>query len=307
MPIAQKIQFLKRTQINDAKWNTCVSNAPNGILYSYTWYLDCFAENWFGLVYEDYEMVMAFPCKSKMGIHYIYLPPLLPHLGLMGNNINNSIFNLFLNAIPPKYRLIDIVVHNQENVLLPESVITPVINYCLGLNKPYEVLRKEYNDNTLRNIKKKSAEGELILLDNPMKVIEMAKVQFSHFDKKVLLALDKFAALNLTCPVENRCKNYAYISKDKKLLAAASIMFSHQRMYYLVATSTREAKVLGAAHKLVDAIIHNFADTDTLIDFEGSAIEGIAFFYAGFGAKADHYQRIYINTLSPIIKFITAK
>jgi hypothetical protein len=95
MAPADNIRLLKRNEINDNKWNSCVSNSANGFLYSYSWYLDCFADKWFGIVSNDYEAVMAIPFKKKLGIPYVYLPSLIPHLGLIGEPVTEKLLRSF--------------------------------------------------------------------------------------------------------------------------------------------------------------------------------------------------------------------
>jgi len=305
MPHADQIQLLNRNEINDSRWDECISNAANGFLYSFTWYLDQFAENWFGLVYKDYEMVMAFPFKKKMGISYVYHPALVPHLGLIGNNAGDEIFHAFMNCIPGMYKLIDYTVNNAVKISTNGCTVTPAANYTLSLQPSYTELSGKYNTNTIRNIAKQTETG--VARAGTTDVIALAKKQFSQFPGNVLAALDRYITLNNNCPEMNRCRNYGIFNKENELEAAASIMFSHNRLYYLVAANAAEARKSGASHKIVDAIIKDHAGRNLLLDFEGSDIPGVAFFYSGFGASAGFNQKLHINKLNALLRFLTAK
>ena len=49
---------------------------------------------------------------------------------------------------------------------------------------------------------------------------------------------------------------------------------------------------------LIDNFIKNNAETDFLLDFEGSNIEGVQRFYKGFGAENQNYIHIYYKPFS---------
>ncbi len=301
------IRLLKRNEIDDGRWNNCICNASNGIIYSYTWYLDRLAENWFGLVYKDYQFVMAVPYKKKAGIRYVYHPALVPQLGVIGNDIPGELPESFIRSIPPDYKLIDYTIINQTIISIDDCKVTPAVNYTLSLHKPYDILKKQFTTNTIRNIAKHKQEGTITKKIDTTDTINLAKKQFSGFPKNVLAALDKYVDLNNNCPDENKCVNYGYINEQQKLEAAASIMFSNNRIYYLVVTNSPEAKTKGASHKIIDAILKDHAGTDVVLDFEGSDIPGIASFYRGFGATACHYQKLYINRLNFLLRTLASK
>ena len=65
----ESIQYLLHPQINKKKWDGCIDNAANGLLYATSTYLDCMAVQWYALVLTDYEMVMPLPCRKKYGIN----------------------------------------------------------------------------------------------------------------------------------------------------------------------------------------------------------------------------------------------
>ena len=58
-------KVLKRDEIDDQKWDSCVHFAPNGNIFSYTWYLDCIYDNWHGIVESGYTSVMPIFVKKK--------------------------------------------------------------------------------------------------------------------------------------------------------------------------------------------------------------------------------------------------
>ena len=59
-----------------------------------------------------------------------------------------------------------------------------------------------------------------------------------------------------------------------------------------MAVTNKEGLKSKANFLLVDTFIKNNSNAGIILDFEGSNIEGIARFYAGFGAKKTTYQEI---------------
>ena len=60
------IRYVKHDDIDPDKWDECVRNAKNGLIYGYSFYLDHMAKNWDGLILGDYEVVMPLPWNKKI-------------------------------------------------------------------------------------------------------------------------------------------------------------------------------------------------------------------------------------------------
>jgi hypothetical protein len=65
-----------------------------------------------------------------------------------------------------------------------------------------------------------------------------------------------------------------------------------------------DGRTAGASHFLIDAFIKDHAGTDMLLDFEGSDIRNLAFFYSSFGAKEENYGAIKLNRLPFYMKWL---
>src|SRR5919107_951083 len=99
-----QIRYISRSEIDTLKWDRCIQQAANGLIYGYTVYLDNMAAHWDGLVLNDYEAVMPLTWNKKYGFYYIYQPFLSAALGVFGNHLNSNIIGLFLHAIPRRFR-----------------------------------------------------------------------------------------------------------------------------------------------------------------------------------------------------------
>jgi hypothetical protein len=55
---------------------------------------------------------------------------------------------------------------------------------------------------------------------------------------------------------------------------------------------------------LIDDFIRQNAESNLILDFEGSNIQGIARFYAGFGAEPQTYLSVRINRLPWLLRIL---
>ena len=154
MTTGNQIKYLSYKEIDKAKWDACITNAPNGLIYAYSFYLDCMAKHWDALVLNDYEAVMPLTWNKKYGFYYLYQPAFTASLGVFGKNLNEKIISDFLKAIPAKFKLIEISL-NSGNIFSDSKNFSLLrSNYILHLNTSYEELYRSYRDNHKRNITK---------------------------------------------------------------------------------------------------------------------------------------------------------
>ena len=94
-------------------------------------------------------------------------------------------------------------------------------------------------------------------------------------------------------------KQYVMATFLRKKISLPQPFFSlaQNRIYYMLAWNNEEGRQKGASHQLIDAIIKENAGKDIWLDFEGSDIPGIAFFFEGFGAQPEYYYYLRENRL----------
>src|SRR5262245_52449819 len=103
------LQYLHRSEVDTIKWDQCINEAHNGLMYACSFFLDHMAGNWDALVLGDYEAVMPLPWRKKFGIYYLYQPFVTASLGVFSANaIDKELMETFLNSIPAKFKLIEI-------------------------------------------------------------------------------------------------------------------------------------------------------------------------------------------------------
>jgi hypothetical protein len=232
---------------------------------------------------------MPLPWKQKLGIKYIYHPLFAQQLGVFYHRATDNHTFEFLAHIPFRFMKLDISLNFLNQV--KQLSLNIRTNHLLPLNKPYNELLKACNENTRRNIKKATK------LNNPT----TDKVDLNDFialKRETLVASIKKAETErlyrlITYLVTNKqAKIVGVYSDTNQLMAAVCLVHFKNRLVYLFAASSEQGKEKRSMFAVINHIMQQQALSDTLIDFEGSNIEGVAQFFKGFGAVTENYFRL---------------
>ena len=305
MITGNQIKYLQNKEIDKAKWDACITNAPNGLIYAYSFYLDCMARHWDALVLGDYEAVMPLAWNKKYGFYYLYQPAFTASLGVFGKNLNSELIDDFIRSIPSKFRLTEISL-NTGNIIGDSKRFSLLrSNYILNLKNPYEEIYKNYRDNHIRNIKKAFQLGCSVSKEISVdEIVQLNKEQLQHIDGTKPEDYPNFKKVYELLKAKGQARTYAIVDPKNKVLASAVFFFSHNRAYYIMVGNHPDGKTLGASHALIDAFIKDHADQNLIFDFEGSDIRNLAFFYSGFGATKEIYPALKINKLPWYIRLL---
>lgn len=289
------IQYFTRKTLNIEKYDACIKNANNTRIYAFSWYLDIVSDNWDALVLDDYKAVMPLPWRSKYFIKYIYIPCWTQQLGVFSSGkINDKLIMRFIHKIPKKFKKITIN-FNTENKLIDKNS-TEKVNYILPLNKPYDVLFKNYRSIRKRVKKKlhffKTDVNDYKNLIQLFKKEKKGKVSISELDYQKLAVLINY--LNKKNSVE------ILLVKDdeEQLLGGAFFLKDAKRITYLFSAVSKQGRKKQIMTLVIDTIINKYANTNYTLDFEGSMIEGIAFFFKSFGAIEEKYYLYQSNVIT---------
>ncbi len=292
----ENIKYIKRTELNIAKYDNCIDNSPNGLLYAYAFYLDKMAEKWDVLVLNDYDAVMPLVWNSKWGIKYLYQPPFTQQLGVFSFlPITHDLLYAFFQQLTQYFTFAEIFINYQNNV---EGSVAKR-NYILRLDEDYALIAQRYKPDLVKNLKrssqfnpeyKETKDISLILKlyrDHYGKQLPHIKQKsYKQFEKLCLIALGKgtLIARKVT-------------SQNGGILACAILIMAKNRMHLLQSVNTQDGRRQGANHFLIDALIKEFSGRDLILDFEGSEIPGIAYFYRNFGSVNEPYFYFRLNKL----------
>ncbi len=277
-----QIQHLQHKHIDFRKWDDTILSSANHLGYAYSWYLDIVSPGWEALVTDDYEFIMPLPVKRKYKIPYLVQTVLTQRLGIFFFFVlSDEVMQLFIKNIP--YYSYELNM-NERNF---NAEVTKLPNYVLKLNDPYENIQQKYSKNTVRNIEK--AQKNNVRIVDKIEIEEFISL-FSQVNPNAIAVIKSTYRAILTTGTKNKMITIsgAYNTKDE-LIAGICHFFTGKRIVCLLPVSNAEAKKTSAMFLLIDSLIRTFAETDRIVDFEGSQIEGIARFYRGFGAADQPY------------------
>jgi hypothetical protein len=302
------ICYVRHHEIDRDRWDACIRQAFNGIIYAYSWYLDIVSPQWEAIIEDNYTTVMPLTGGRKMGISYLYPPYFVQQLGVF--SIKKMIaddVNRFLKVIPAHYRYLEINLNTFNKVAdLPEYELRKNLTYELDLIKSAEQLQADYSENTKRNLQKAN-KHDFIFTNQPSRekiislfrkgrgagVSTLREPQYDVF-RRLLQALDARGRLHARG-----------LTNDKgELLAGAFFVDANGKVIFLFSGLSDKGRQQGAMFALINQFILENAHKNLILDFEGSNDLQLARFYKGFGAKECVYLQIRSNRLPWPIRWL---
>jgi hypothetical protein len=287
-----EIAIIPSHNIDREKWDRCINDSSNAIIYAGSLYLDHLADNWTGIVLNDYEQVMPVAWRKKFGIRYSYQIPFLQQLGIFcGKKVPDE--KLFLKALFSLCRFGDYPFNFGNSIGGTENFV----NFILPLEGSYDDLSKRFSADVLQNIRRATTldlhygKGEIDEAFHQYRTLygKQSGVLDEHFEKFRKLCVfigknDKIIVRKVTSP-------------DGSLLAIALLPVYLMRMYNVMNSTSPLGKKSEANYFLLSRLWMEFEATGMTFDFEGSDIPGVREFYRKFGSINQPYQKLHFDHL----------
>lgn len=292
------IRYLKHDDIDKQKWDGCIADSTNALVYAYSWYLDIVSPRWDALVDDGYQAVMPLTWKSRFGMRYLCQPFFTQKLGVFSKNeMSDNLLAAFLDKTKSLFLFAEINL-NASNVLKDSRQHD---NYELSLAADYGQLAANYHENTRRNLLK-AAKGNLVTVDDVG--VEKLISLFDTDRRKSLPSFneDSYDVLR-ALSVEALRRGSAFIKGvahegGGDVVAAAMFLSDSKKLTFLFSGNSIEGKQSQAMAFLVDSVVRQYCGSGLILDFEGSDDEGLARFYKGFGSELVRYNSLNFNNMS---------
>jgi hypothetical protein len=287
-----EISIVASHDIDRNKWNRCIDESPNGLIYALTDYLDHMTEQWTGIIINDYEAVIPVPWKKKFGIRYAYAVPFIQQLGLFSINQRN-IDEEVMKAIFSLCRYGEYYFNYANNV----SNANARINYVLPL-KAFNELVKTFSDDAQQIIRKTLSSDieytgasldEAIDLCRELYGNRFPNVKESDYEnfKRVCQFFSSKDALVLK----------RVIDKKNNTVAVVILLQYRDRLYNIMNGTTPRGRTLKANYFLLSNVWKEFESSNFMFDFEGSELTGVKEFYEKFSPQNEPYFSLRFNHL----------
>ena len=295
------ITYLPHKDIDKMKWDACIDNASNGLIYAYSFYLDIMSKNWDALVMNNYEMVMPLTWNRKFGVSYLRQPAFTQQLGIFGPDaFSNEITEQFIYKALDVFPFMEINL-NYANAHLKYSV--KKCNLILPLHHPFTVIKESFRSDLV-----KKAISAHIVFEPSNNIEEAIKTFRDVYSNKVSHVSEKnYEDLLQVCILlkSNQQLLIRKVSSINGSLLSISIFFKDsKRIYYILSATLPNGRRCDANAFLLHELIREFSGQNLILDFEGSDIPSINFFFRKFNPLEQSYTSIAINKLPPWKKWI---
>jgi len=273
------IRYLKQKDIDREKWDKCVSNAENGLIYGMSWYLDAVCDHWDGLVLNDYQAVMPLPWKRKYGLKYVMQPNYCKVLGIFGDNADHKLVKGFVNSIPKRFIYTKLMINEAVTAkpvgLIQRIDLTKTIAFSKSTKKN---INKAYKNGLSARMSR--LESFLTLFHSVSAVYRTDKMR-----QNILNMLDDKNILDNSLFVEVLYNGIHSIS-------VVWLIRYNGTIYSMLTASTDNARQLNAKYLERDFIVKHVCKNLRFFDFTGSTLTGVYNFNKGFANSSYSYYEL---------------
>ncbi len=299
-----RIEIIPANHIDKMKWDACINNSNSPLIYATTFYLDYIADNWHGIVVNDYDCIMPIVWRIKYGIRYCYDVPFTQQLGWFQQRANIITAADLLKILFSFSKYGDYTFNFRNAETISDAAFCN--NYILPLSQSYAEITNRYSNDLVNNLKKAGKEN---FIYSPEESFETAV----NFYQQLYQSRTPHVSNNDFQKFKNLC---AFLAKQgnvivrkvcngkNELLSIVLLLKYGNRLYNMMNSTTAEGRKTEANHFLFDHIFQEFAGIDLLFDFEGSDIPGIRKFYEKFGAVNQPYAILHFNHLPFPLKLL---
>lgn len=289
--------ILSRSKLDTTKYDACVHDSPWCRVYAYSWYLDAFCEDWYVIMQGDYDAVMPVPVKRKWGISYVYKPPFTQQLGVFAKEAIDT--ESFYRKLKGRHLHIDYTHHGPQLPDNDEERPNYIVNFR---NQP---LQDQLNTNRKRDLKKAVKANLQFDPDVPWNIAGQYFTTHQLTDNQPLPA----EAFHQVCHAEKLYGSFklAAVREGADIIFLQAYATDRSRVYNLVPMAVHaRARETGAATFALVELTRHMPATISILDFEGSAIEGVANFYRSLGGTLEsyyHFHRSYVRRRRQVSEF----
>jgi hypothetical protein len=286
-----KICYLPHNLIDKKKWDDCIANADNSLIYAYSYYLDKMSENWHALVMNDYEAVMPLTWNKRFGISYLRQPAFTQQLGIFGNILfDKKVTESFIAMALEKFSFAEI------NLNYANEYNTKKCNLILPLKKAFLEIEQNFRKDFVNKIKKND-----LIYESSDDVEKAIQIFRENYNEKIKIASKAYQHWLHACNIlktKEQLLMRKVNSPEGELLSTAVFLKDNRRIYYVMSSTLPLGRKQQSNYFLLYNLIKEFSGQDLILDFEGSEIPSIRQFFLKFGAIEQPYTFVKINNLS---------
>lgn len=276
-----KAYWVNRKEIDKKKWDDLVLKTEGASIYVLSFYLDAVAEDWEAYIAEDFSFAVPVAVVRKGGLKRVYPALFQRYIDVIGD-VSKLDLHQFEHEILKRYKKGSL---NSK---------TPLIASLTGDEFIYQAVEKEdfkLKTQAKRMLQRFSKAAYTIREEN-VNTEELSQFIAKELSKKLPIYATKSVLFlfDLIKKAEENGQLYKIGLFHKEELKGGLIGLKfNNRLLYLKGTSTEESQKEGAMYALMNHFIHHGFAHNCAIDFGGSRVEGIRFFFTRFNGKDQIY------------------
>lgn len=300
-----QFHIIPSNEIDAGKWDQCIRSSEANTIYAKYIYLQHLADNWSGLVLNEYAAVMPVVWRKKWSIRYAYDAPFIQQLGLFGKYSFTDLKEA-INTTMQYIRYGDLFFNHTNAVQQLLSGIVVATNFIIPLHTEYEIIKQGYNKHLKNKLKKASSQSLQYLSSDDIELTIQTYQQLyaQRFPSVTVKNYQRLMVVAKQLYNQEQCFVRQVLDKDDNQLAVALFLKDENRIYNILPSTTEKGRSASAMHFLIDNVIKEFAGTPFIFDFEGSDVPGIKTFYRSFGAVIEPYYHLHYNQLPVPFKWL---
>ena len=296
--MSPSVRRLRRTQIDDRRWDAAVMRDAVPLPYGLSWWLDAATDHaWEGLVLDDYRVVLPLPIGRRFGVLPVYLrPPYTQQLGPFGQPQRGDVGAL-LRAVPPKLQVALPLRPTLPLAEVPRQYrVRRRTNYVLDLSRPYAETKRGFPKKLQQYLMRCSLD-ELAPIDAAA-LVAMSRSQLTGRQGVSALSFGRLTSLIEACCHRGLGKCYQ-LKVNQECLGAGFYPQLEGRTINLVAVTTEAGRKQRGMSRLLSLVFAlQSGQPGATFDFEGSELPGVREFFAKFGGTDEGYYLLRKGLLS---------
>lgn len=304
------IRYISHEEINRSQWDACINEAPNGLIYALSWYLDIVSPGWAAFVKEAqgrYIAVLPLPERRKFGMRYLKQPLFAQQLGLFYLELPTPAdWQQVAHLMRKQFRFITRYAFNTSNTDLlpaggPQLTGVTFTTYYLSLRPAYPQLLANYKPNRRWRLNQARRRG--LRLERTTDIDLLVRIFAENTAPKIYGVIGEAYEYRLLRALYTATsqRGLAYMWQARTAsgeVGAMILLFKFKKqLTYIFNASTAAGKEAGAISVLLDEIFKTYAGQDLSFDFEAPEVANVAHFYSSFGSVAAPFLTITADRL----------
>jgi hypothetical protein len=299
-----QFQLLPSHHIDKRRWDACVEAADNGLIYTDSRFLDTMADNWSGIIFNDYTAIMPLPWKKKWGIRYAYVPPFMQQLGVTGIIPEQATHEL-IKMVNDFFLYGDLHLNFSNQYIANSFPFSRKRNNCIvQLHYSFETLLTSFSGDAERNLQKASRQSLHWQEGREEEAIDLFRNLIQYPGAPNEKTMDRFKTLFQQFSCTQQAFARCICNDDNKILAAMVGLKDGRRIYNLLNITTAEGRKKSANYFLFENLLKEWSGSQLLFDLEGSELPGVESFYRHWGGIWENYYHVHLNRLPLPIRWL---